>query len=453
MMLESRFYPPRLLVERAPSRLDLLRTLRVNVLNLWPEEVFERDVQVLPLIGRAMVLLNAPDAISRVLVENEHNYRRTPMRIRLLRPVTGNGLLLSEGSAWRHQRRTAAPAFAPRAIPVMVRHVAEVIEEAVAALPPECWPAIDLFEVVQSWAGEIAGRSMFSLEMRRYGPQMRGLARTYVARYGHPSLLDVLLPSSIPTFHDLARWHFSRRWMGLIERMIRARLVEAEANGPRDLLDLLREARDPETGQGFTFRQLRDQVATMLVAGHETTSVAMVWSLYLLASVPNAQERLAEEVRDVDLSAAGFATALPRLVYTKAVVSEAMRLYPPAFWIAREALGADRCAGSEIAPGTLVLIAPWVLGRHCRYWQDPHAFDPGRFLPGAPAVPRYAYLPFGTGPRVCIGAQLAMPMAILTVAALVQRFHITLESAEPVYPVCVITTRPSYRPKFSLRPR
>lgn len=452
-MLESRFYPPRPLVERAPSGLALLRTLRTNVLDIWPESVFAEDVQILSLPGRSMILLNAPEAIGRVLVENEANYRRTAMRIRLLRPIAGNGLLLSEGTAWRHQRRTAAPAFAPRAIPVMVRHVAAAIAEMVAGLAGKGRSEQDLFETMQRWAGEIAGRSMFSLEMDVWGPQMRAFASTYVERYGRPYLLDVLLPSYVPTYHDVARWWFSRRWMQLLERMIGARLAEADSNSPRDLLDLLREARDPEGGQSFSFHQLRDQVATMLVAGHETTSIAMFWSLYLLAAVPTAQERVAEEVRDLDLSEAGFAAALPRLVYTRAVVSEAMRLYPPAFWIAREALGDDRCGTTDIPAGTLVLIAPWVLGRHARYWQEPHSFDPGRFLPGAPPVPRYAYLPFGTGPRICVGAQLALPMAILTVASLVQRFQIALESERPVYPVCVITTRPNFRPQFSLEPR
>lgn len=452
-MLETRFCPPRPLVGAPPRGMEVLRAIRVNALNLWPEEVFERDSQMLPLMGRSILLINTPDAINHVLVENDANYRRTPMRIRLLRPVAGNGLLLSEGQTWRLQRRTAAPVFAPRGIPMLMRHVATAVQEGLTELSQQAGAPVDLFETVQVWAAEIAGRSMFSLEMRVWGPEMRARARAYVDSYGRPHLLDVLLPPTIPTPHDLARWWFSRRWMGMIERMIASRLAAADENAPRDLLDLLRTARDPESGEGFGPRQLRDQVATMLVAGHETTSIAAFWSLYLLASVPNAQERLAEEVAGLDLSPEGFAAALPKLVYTKAVVSEALRLYPPAFWIVRMAIGADSAGDIDIPAGTTVLVAPWVLGRHSRYWQDPHAFDPGRFLPGAPPVPRYAYLPFGIGPRICIGAQLAMPMAVLTVAALVQRFRIRLESAEPVYPLCVITTRPSYRPQFSLDPR
>jgi cytochrome P450 len=454
VMLEQRFVPPRPTVAGPPPQgLPLMRALRTNVLKLWPDEAYERDALVHSFLGRRVVLLNAPDAIHRVLVENEDNYRRSPIRIRLLRPVVGGGLLLSEGQVWRHQRRTAAPAFTPRGIPILSHHVAEAVQEGLAVLASRAEPLVDVFETVQRWAAEVAGRSMFSLEMRTYGPEMRKLARAYVRDHARPSLLDALLPLRIPSPNDVARKRFSRRWMSLIERMIATRVSVPDADAPRDLLDMLREARDPEGGQGFSALQLRDQVATMLVAGHETTSIAAFWSLFLLASVPSAQERLAEETRDLDLSPAGVAAALPKLVYTRAVVSEALRLYPPAFWIVREAIGRDRCGTVDVPRGAMVLVSPWVLGRHARYWDDPHAFDPSRFLPGAPAAARFAYLPFGTGPRICIGAQIAMPMAMLMVAGLVQRFRLSVESAEPVLPVCVITTRPDHAAQFKLTPR
>jgi cytochrome P450 len=289
--------------------------------------------------------------------------------------------------------------------------------------------------------------------MDTYGAEMRTLARDYVRRLARPYLLDAVLPLDVKSPHDYARRRFSERWMGLLDRMIASRLAAPATATPCDLLDLLREARDPESGQGFSREQLRDQVATMLVAGHETTSVAVFWSLYLLASVPFAQECLAQEARDRDLSPEHAADALANLPYTRAVVSEALRLYPPAFMVVREAIGPDRCGTVEVRKGDTVLIAPWVLGRHRRYWYDPHAFDPGRFMPGAPPPSRFAYLPFGAGPRVCIGAQFAMAMALIVVAGLVQRFRLSLVDAAPVLPVCVITTRPARPPMFRLTPR
>jgi len=205
----------------------------------------------------------------------------------------------------------------------------------------------------------------------------------------------------------------------------------AEAAGPLAFLhlwletavDLLRTARHPETGQGFSAGELRDQVATMIVAGHETTALALFWSLYLLASAPDVQDRLAEEVRGLALTPAAGPAVLPRLVYARAVVSEALRLYPPAFVMVRQCVVADRWQETAIPRGSLVMIAPWILHRHRKIWRDPESFDPSRFLGDEPPVPKLAYLPFGAGPRVCVGAHFAMAEATLVLAMIVQRFR------------------------------
>jgi cytochrome P450 len=220
---------------------------------------------------------------------------------------------------------------------------------------------------------------------------------------------------------------------------------------PRDLYDLLVTARDPETGAAFTPDQLRDQVATLILAGHETTAVALFWSLYLLALAPAAQERLAAEAAFDPRSADD--SALDRLAYARAVLDEAMRLYPPAFAIVREARGPDVVAGCEVRRGTLVVVSPWVLHRHRRLWRAPDSFDPERFLPGAPPIDRFAYLPFGVGPRVCIGAHFALTEATLVLAALVRSFRIELVDARPVLPVAVVTTQPDRAPPFRLTRR
>jgi len=177
----------------------------------------------------------------------------------------------------------------------------------------------------------------------------------------------MLLPPSIPTLRDLARHRFRRRWEALMERIIAARLAATPEETPRDLFDILRAARDPETGEAFSRDQLRDQIATLIVAGHETTALTLFWSLYLLASAPGEQQRLAEEVSAVDFSSEAADRSLAGLPYTRAVVSEALRLYPPAFVIVREAIAADRVADIDLPPGSLAMISPWVLHRHRRY--------------------------------------------------------------------------------------
>ncbi len=165
------------------------------------------------------------------------------------------------------------------------------------------------------------------------------------------------------------------------------------------------------------------------------------------------QEGIAEEAGGLDLGAEGAGAALTRLVYTRAVVSEALRLYPPVFTLARLANAADRAGELVIPKGAVLLIAPWVLHRHRRLWRDPDAFDPSRFLPDAPAPPRFAYMPFGAGPRVCVGAQFALAEATLVLAHLVRSFRIALEDDQPVLPSPVITTQPDRAPGFLLRPR
>jgi cytochrome P450 len=191
----------------------------------------------------------------------------------------------------------------------------------------------------------------------------------------------------------------------------------------------------------------------MIVAGHETTALTLFWSLYLLASSPADQERMAEEVRAVDLSPDGAADGLAKLPFTKAVVNESLRLYPPAYALARIARGPDQLGDVAVPRGSLVVIAPWVLQRHRRLWKDPDAFNPSRFLEGAPLAHRYAYMPFGAGPRICIGAQLALTEACLVLATTIQRFHVTLADTRPVLPAAVIVTHPDHAAMFRLRAR
>jgi unspecific monooxygenase len=450
------FVPPR--PEAPAEELGLFRFLaamRTNALQIWPRAAYEQDAVVAYGLGRMRVLINTADAIHRVLVENTVNYHRTAATIRILRPIVGDGLLLSEGEDWRHQRRTMAPAMAPRVVPMMARHVALATEETMAQLTQVAARVpVDILATVQFLALEIAARSLFSLEMRQYGAALRRLITQFSVSLGRPYFLDLMLPPSIPTLRDFARMRFRSRWVAFMDEIIEARLRAPTDEGkPRDLFDLLLAARDPETGEAFSRAQLRDQMATMIVAGHETTALTLFWSLYLLASSPADQERVAEEVCNLDLSADGAADALARLPYTKAVVNESLRLYPPAFALARIAAGPDQLGDVAVRRGILIMISPWVLQRHLRLWKDPDAFNPSRFLNNAPLAHRFAYMPFGAGPRICIGAQLALTEACLVLATMVQRFQLTLADARPVLPAAVIVTQPDHAALFRLRPR
>ena len=429
--------------------LALARRMRTNGISAWGRRAYEDEIVARPFFGRKSVLVNAPEGIRRVLVDNHEAYARTKASVRLLRPMLGEGLLLSEGREWRHQRRTLAPAFTPRAIEPLVPHMLapteRVVEEMRAAAPGP----VDMFSAVQRLALEIAGRTMFSLEMDEESERLRGFVTRYGEGLGRPRLLDFLLPLSIPSPHDVARHFFRRRWTAFINALMAARARQGGgADQPRDLFDLLLAARDPETGAAFSPAQLADQVSTMILAGHETTAVALFWSLYLLSLAPDVQARVAEEG-----AAAADGPGLDRLPFTRAVVDEAMRLYPPAYVIVRAAREPDEVCGVPVGRGDLVVVSPWVLHRHQRLWRDPGAFNPQRFLPGAPAIDRFAYLPFGVGPRVCIGAHLALTEATLVLSRLVGALRFELTDATPVLPVAIITTRPDRHPPFRIAAR
>jgi unspecific monooxygenase len=440
---------------RAPDTITTfgqVRAMRVNPIASWRQRAYEEDIIHGRFFGRGSFVLNTPESIRHVLVDNYENYARTPFAIRVLRPILGGGLLTAEGRPWKYQRRTLAPAFTPRAVNLLIPHMVEATDATVAKLRAASNAPVDLREAMQRMTLEIAGRTMFSYGMDRHGAALRDFVMEYGERLARPHFFDLVLPLSWPTPQDFARRRFRKRWTQFVGMLMAERRAAGKRDGapPRDLFDLMGEARDPETGQAFSEEQLGDEVATMILAGHETTATALFWSLYLLALDPAAQEELAAEVKG------GGADGTPdveKLKFTRAVVDEAMRLYPPAFLIARAASGPDRIAGFPVRKNDIVLISPWLLHRHEKLWRDPNAFVPQRFMAPAPPPDRFAYLPFGVGARVCIGAHFALVEATIALAKLIAAFRIDLVDKIPVMPIGVVTTQPDRSPMFAITPR
>jgi len=426
--------------------------MRQNPIGTWAQRAYEDEIIQGRFFGRSSFIVNSPDAIKHVLVDNYENYTRTPAGLRVLRPVLGQGVLIAEGKAWKHQRRTLAPAFTPRAVSMLVPHMVDVTDATIARLKQDCGMPVDLREVMQHMTLEIAGRTMFSFGMSQHGPTLRDFVVEYGTRLARPHVLDLLLPLSWPSPQDFSRARFRKRWTAFVAMLMAERRAAGKTEGapPRDLFDLMGEARDPETGKAFTDDQLGDEVATMILAGHETTAITLFWSLYLLALDPATQDEVAAEARGLSADATAD---LERLKFTRAVIDEAMRLYPPAFLIARAAHAPDKIAGREVRKGDLIMIAPWILHRHEKLWREPGSFMPQRFLPSNPPPDRFAYLPFGAGPRVCIGAHFALVEATLALARLIRAFRIELPDKTPVMPVGVVTTQPDHSPMFAVTPR
>ncbi|WP_375414789.1 cytochrome P450 [uncultured Bradyrhizobium sp.] len=440
---------------RAPSNIGpfgRVAAMRKNAIGSWGQRAYEEDVIRIQFFGRSSFVLNTPDSIRHVLVDNYENYVRTPAAVRVLKPMLGEGLLIAEGRNWKHQRRTLAPAFTPRAVNMLIPHMTTATDETIAKLQAGSGGPVDLREAMQRMTLEIAGRTMFSFGMDRHGAALRDFVMEYGTRLARPHLLDLLLPLGWPSPQDISRAFFRKRWTRFVAMLMAERRAAGKNDGapPRDLFDLMGAARDPETGAAFSDEQLGDQIATMILAGHETTATALFWSLYLLALDPATQEELAIEVQGANVNGA---LDIGRLKFTRAVMDETMRLYPPAFLIARAADGPDMIARLPVKKNDIVLVAPWLLHRHEKLWHEPNAFIPARFMPGVPPPDRFAYLPFGVGARVCIGAHFALVEAVLALAKIIGAFRVELLDKKPVLPVGVVTTQPDRSPMFRISRR
>jgi cytochrome P450 len=381
------------------------------------------------------------------MITHGEDYMRLPFARRVLGPIAGRGLIVSEGETWRQQRRAMAPAFTPRNVPIMAQHIIRCTEASCDRLGRSVGSEVDLFQQMQTLSLEIAATSLFSIEVETFGAELRRIVTEYMQTIGRLFPTDVLLPEAIPTPLRARRRSFRRRWTHLIRSIIEVRRRAERADAPRDLFDLLAEAHGADRED-----LLVDEVSTMIVAGHETTALALFWACTLLAQSKPWQEAVAAEARQVDLSEEGAAVSLPKLVLTRAVVEETLRLYSPAFMTGRLANRAHQICGTEVPAGSIILLPYWLLHRSQRWWTKPDVFDPARFLNGA-QPDRLTYLPFGVGRHVCIGAQLAMSETILATARLMRQFTFEVTSARPVLPVGTISTRPDHSPTFIVRMR
>src|SRR5438552_12258309 len=257
---------------RAPDDMNVfgrMKAIRVSPIGMWGQRAYEEDIVQGRFFGRNSFILNAPDAIRHVLVDNYENYTRTPAGFRVLRPILGEGLLIAEGRAWKHQRRTLAPAFTPRAVSTLVPHMIAATDETIAKLKETSGAQVDLRPAMQRMTLEIAGRTMFSFGMDRHGATLRDFVMEYGSRLARPHFLDLLLPLSWPSPQDFSRARFRKRWTRFIAMLMGERRAAGKnESAPRDLFDLMVAARDPETGAAFSDEQLGDQVATMILAGH-----------------------------------------------------------------------------------------------------------------------------------------------------------------------------------------
>jgi cytochrome P450 len=423
--------------------LSYLWQLRRNSLAVWPEGAYEEDFLVREILSRRTYYANSPDTVQHVLLDHADNYVKSPLLRQSLRPLIGRGLLISEGALWRRQRRLMAPMFSPKHVLSFVPVMTSATEAMLArwdALPPDR-PA-DIADHMMRLTLEIIARTMFTDDLGGASAALGQAATEYQLSRGRGSLIDLFgLPRWVPRPGERA----AARAVARMDRIIDGLIARHRENGAdtEDLLTLLLAARDAETGEPMSDTQIRDEVATILLAGHETTANALTWTWYLLSGDTAVAARLHAELAVVLGGRAPTAGDLPNLVYTRMVLEEAMRLYPPAHSFSRQALAEDRIAGRHIPAGAVVIVAPWLLHRHRKLWEEPDTFNPENFAPERTAArPRFAYVPFGGGPRGCIGASLAMTEALVILAMVAQRYAPRLVPHHRVMPIGLITLRP-----------
>jgi cytochrome P450 len=441
---------PRLAKPRVPERplslLQFMRVLRDNSLATYRAEAYTADILERRLFWKRTFFINEPSAIKHILLDNAVNYHKTEISRRLLEPGLGRGLLTSEGETWRRHRRIMAPAFDHRSIvgyaPIMTEIAARLVAEWDSR--PES-TEVDVAAAMMHATLHIISRTMFSSD----SDDIVDIVEKGVERYQaevRPGLADLL---ELPVWLSrLGSAHHPERIFSEFDRAIDRLLAARErdpASQPKDLLARLIAARDEETGGGMSAEEVRNQVVTIFMAGHETTALALTWTWYLLSQHPAVEAKLHAELETVLGGRTPRHEQLGQLPYTRMVIEEAMRLYPPAHTLSRAAMGEDEVLGRRIPKGAQIMIVPWLLHRNPRLWQDPERFDPERFAPDrAASRHRFAYIPFGAGPRICIGAAFAMAEAMLILATVAQRYRLRLKPGFPVEPQGLITLRPRH---------
>ena len=395
--------------------------------------------------------LNHPDLARQILVEQPEKFLKARFIKRAFRPFAGNGLLTSDGMLWKQQRKLMQPAFHHGHVAayggVMVAHTRRLIDGVQDGQVREI--SADMTKLTLG----IVVKALFGADFTREADEVGGLMTAVLDAANQRINSAVQIPEWVPTRRNLLERRALGRLDAMLQDLIRRRRASAEHTG--DLLSMLLTAVDEDSGARMSDRQLRDEMMTLFLAGHETTANALTWMLYLVSQHPAIEARLLDELHRVLAGRDPAAGDLPSLPYTEMVVREAIRLYPPAPGFAREPIEDIHIGGYDVPKGSLVSVITYALHRDPRFFDHPDTFDPERFAPGwEDRIPRYAYLPFGGGPRVCIGNGFAMMEARLILATLLQRCQLSLEPGQEIVPVQLVTVRPKHgiRMRVKMRP-
>ena len=441
------FIPPH--PKPLPALAALIRVLRHgdgNLLELLPGDAYRFDVGNLGYSRRGTVLFNDPELIRIILRDDGALFPKSDLMVNALEPLIGESIFVTDGPKWRRQRAMIDPAFSHMRISHAFGAMKAAVDDHLLTLEEKAasGESFSLDLAMSHLTADIICRTVFST------PLQTGVAvdvfEDFTLFERSAVQVDVLRLIFKPAWSDIPQ---PPEVLAACERIRRhlGTLVDSHLDNPEafdDIASSVIAARDQETGEPFSREELIDQLGVFFLAGHETTASALTWAFYMLADQPHWLARLREEVAIVVGDAPMSFEHTRQLPLTKAFFKETLRLYPPITFMPRVALREATVGGRRLRKGALVMIAPWTLQRHSKWWPDPHAFKPERFLPEQEAtLVQGAYIPFGQGPHTCVGAGFAQTESVLILAELVRRFDWLLEPGQTVRPAARMTTRPA----------
>ena len=451
-MLNTAFTPPAPTPRYVPpgarpslqGYLRYFQIMRRNPLEIWTEGHYREFVWTPRVFGQPYVITHDPAAVRHYLVTNADNYGLTQMRRALFEPLIGDGLLIAEGELWKRTRKALTPVFNHRNVRGFAPVMRAVAAGEAAALAGRDGDTISMSREMLTLALNVLTACLFSgddaLDAERFSRNLDRLL--HIAGMPHP--LDLMAaPEWLPRFGRGEAVKIVAEIRGQVNTLLAARRARPKEPGTEDFLSLLMSA-GAEEGAPLSDKEIIDNLITFLAAGHETTARTLTWTFYLLSKSPEALARAVAEVDGAALDGENPADWGASLPFVTAVIKESMRLYPAAAIFSRLAKGPDRLGDVDIAPGTEIVTSPWVLHRHNKLWERPWVFDPDRFM-GAAAddIPRHAYMPFGAGPRICIGASFSMQEMVIILAEFLKRLQFEHVGAEEPQPIMRITVQPS----------
>lgn len=422
------------------SAWESVQAAKRNVLEIIPAICYQQPM-ITGRMGSRWHMVQDPAAMKRIFLDNADNYPKSEVMNRMLRPAVGNSLFTAEGADWRWQRRAVAPVFSHRNVVALSPMMTETARRAVTRLRPDRPHEMvgemlsATFDVICEVA--LSGREHFDAEV--YGAAIT----EYFDTVGRASVLDFLqVPDWVPRPGAIMGRHSVKTMHGMVTEAIEARRRQATGKAD-DLLDHMLNARDAETGRRMSPIDLLHNMQFFIVAGHETTALALSWALYLLATHPEIQDRARAEAQAAVAGDAATEAELAEAPYIRQVLDETMRLYPPVGFLARNVLKNDILGGRDVRPNETIFLAVYAMHRHQMWWDAPDAFDPGNFDPNkVKARHKYLHIPFGAGPRVCVGANFAMMQAQIILTTLLAHYRFEVTNRPTPYPVMTMTVRP-----------